>query len=224
MAASAADKKALIVYGGFTGHEPEACTERVAAELRSHGMEVTLRDSLEAFADEDLMRAQDLIIPNWTMGELSTEQQQGITGAAGAGIGVGGWHGGMCDAFRASIGYHYLTGGQFVAHPGGQVDYTVDITGVQHPITAGLRSFPVHSEQYYMLTDPGNQILATTTFSGEADPAIAGTVMPVVWTRQYGPQKSRVFYSALGHQAHEFDQEEVRTICIRGLLWAAGAL
>ncbi|MYE26319.1 MAG: ThuA domain-containing protein, partial [Chloroflexi bacterium] len=75
---------------------------------------------------------------------------------------------------------------------------------------------------YYMHTDPGNNVLATTTFSGEHAYWIDGTVMPVVWTRNYG--KGKIFYSSLGHKVGDFDVPEAREIVRRGLLWAADSL
>jgi type 1 glutamine amidotransferase len=77
----------------------------------------------------------------------------------------------------------------------------------------------MHSEQYYMHVDPSNQVLATTTFSDEFHDWIAGTVMPVVWTRRWGA--GRVFYSSLGHVAADFDVPEAKEIVRRGLLWAS---
>ena len=97
------------------------------------------------------------------------------------------------------------------------IDYRVDIADRNDPVTAGLESFPMHSEQYFMHVDPANHVLATTTFTGEHCEWIAGTVMPVVWKRRYG--KGRVFYSSLGHVAADFS-EPVRTILLRGLEWA----
>ena len=76
----------------------------------------------------------------------------------------------------------------------------------------------MHSEQYYMHVDPGNEVLATTTFSGEYHPWIEGTVMPVVWKRRYGD--ARVFYASVGHVAKDFDVPEARQIVQRGMLWA----
>jgi type 1 glutamine amidotransferase len=78
----------------------------------------------------------------------------------------------------------------------------------------------MHSEQYYMHVDPGNEVLATTTFSGEHERAdwIADTVMPVVWKRRFG--SGRVFYTSLGHQTRDFDVPEVQEILSRGMLWA----
>jgi len=125
----------------------------------------------------------------------------------------------MGDSFRNNPSYQFMVGGQWVAHPGNIIDYTVNLTKTDHPITQGLSDFQVHSEQYYMHVDPSNNVLATTTFSGAFIPAIAGTVMPVVWTRMWGA--GRVFYSALGHTASDFDVPETREITRRGLLWAS---
>jgi len=127
----------------------------------------------------------------------------------------------MCDAFRNNPNYQFMTGGQWVAHPGGIIDYRVNVTDHADPITAGLADFDMHTEQYYLHVDPANQTLATTTFGGEPNPWIAGTVMPVVWKKRWGT--GRVFYSSLGHQAIDFDVPEAREIVRRGLLWASRA-
>ena len=154
------------------------------------------------------------------MGALSPEQEQGLTAAVEEGTGLAGWHGGMCDAFRSNVAYQWMTGGQWVAHPGDFIDYDVTIAKPSDPIMKGLTDFRVHSEQYYMHVDPSNDVLATTAFSGRHAPWIEGTVMPVAWKRMHG--KGRVFYSSLGHCAREFDVFEVREIIQRGMLWASG--
>ncbi|MBA3336655.1 MAG: ThuA domain-containing protein, partial [Chloroflexia bacterium] len=147
------------------------------------------------------------------------EELASLLAAVRGGVGLGGWHGGMADAFRYETDYQFMVGGQWVAHPGEILDYTVQITAPDDPITAGLGDFAMRSEQYYLQVDPSNEVLATTTFRGEEFPWVAGTVMPVVWKRHYGA--GRVFYCALGHQAHDFDVPEARLIVERGLLWAA---
>jgi len=99
-------------------------------------------------------------------------------------------------------------------------DYQVDVADHQDPITRGIPSFKMHSEQYYLHTDPGNQVLATTTFRDrQSAPWVNGTVMPVVWKRMWGTGK--VFYSSLGHVARDFEVEEAKEIQRRGLIWAA---
>ena len=214
-------KKALIVWGGWDGHEPEACMKVFAPILEGDGFDVTVSDSMDSYTDEALMSSLDLVVPVWTMGTIEGEQATGLLNAIEGGVGVAGWHGGMGDSFRQSTQYQFMVGGQWVAHPDGVIDYRVNITRHDDPIVAGLDDFDMHSEQYYMHTDPGNEVLVTTTFEGrQSAPWVNGTVMPVVWKRMWG--KGRVFYSSLGHVAADFDVAEAREIQRRGMLWAAG--
>ena len=212
--------EALMVAGGWEGHEPRATCELIAATLAESGLRAHIADSLDILTT-DLSRFA-VIVPCWTMGAITPDQEQGLLGHVRKGAGVAGWHGGMGDAFRSSSEYQFAVGGQFVAHPGNFIDYRVNIFDREHPITAGLDDFDVHSEQYYMHVDPSNNVLATTTFSGEHAPWVQGTVMPVVWTRRYGA--GRIAYSALGHNALDLAREPARTLAARCILWAAGIL
>jgi uncharacterized protein len=209
---------ALIVAGGWEGHEPRQCADLFAGVLRNEGFDVAVEDSLDRFADPSL-KDFDLIVPVYTQSTITKEQEAGLLGAIKAGTGIGGWHGGMADAFRNNTEYQFMVGGQWVAHPGNIIDYTVNIRVHDDPITGGLADFRMHSEQYFLHVDPSNEVLATTTFSGEYASWIAGTVMPVAWKRHYGSGK--VFYCSLGHVASDFDVPEARTLVRRGLVWAA---
>jgi type 1 glutamine amidotransferase len=153
------------------------------------------------------------------MGSITDGQCKALTTAIEAGTGLAGFHGGMGDSFRTSTNYQFMTGGQFVAHPGNIINYRVNIVDHSDPITAGLSDFDYRSEQYYMHVDPNNQVLATTTFSGEHAFWVAGAKMPVAWKRRHGHGK--VFFSSLGHVPSEFRVKEMRTICHRGMAWAA---
>ena len=212
-------KRALIVWGGWDGHEPKQCAEIFAPWLQSQGYEVVVSSTLDTYTDKDLMQSLNLIVPVWTMGTITPEQEAGLLEAVRSGAGIAGWHGGMGDSFRNNTEYQFMVGGQWVAHPGGVIDYEVNIIKPEDPIVAGLSDFKMHSEQYYMHVDPANEVLATTTFSGEYCEWIAGTVMPVVWKRRYG--KGRVFYSSLGHLAKDFEVPEALEIMKRGMLWAS---
>ncbi len=214
------EKRALIVAGGWEGHEPRQCAELFAGVLGADGFEVAVSDTLDAYLDPGLGEI-DLIVPVWTQSEISNEQLRGLLDAIAAGTGIAGWHGGMADSFRTSTEYQFMVGGQWVAHPGNIIDYTVQITNHDDPITAGIDDFAMHSEQYYLHVDPSNEVLATTTFSGEHAPWVAGCVMPVVWKRRWG--QGRVFYCSLGHVAADFDVPEARELVRRGMAWAARA-
>jgi len=211
-------REALIVWGGWSGHEPEKGARIVAGMLEAEGFKVYVENTTEAFADPAIAN-MSLIVPIVTMAKIEKEEVENLTGAVRGGVGLAGYHGGMCDAFRESADYQFMCGGQWVAHPGNVIDYRVDVVKPDDPIMRGISSFPYRSEQYYMHVDPSNEVLATTTFSGEYAPWTAGVAMPVVWKRRHG--EGRVFYSSLGHVAAEFDVPEMKEILRRGMLWAA---
>jgi type 1 glutamine amidotransferase len=212
-------REALIVWGGWAGHEPEQCAHIVSNLLQEAGFKTYLENTTEAFADPGIAELS-LIVPIFTMSKIEKEELDSLTRAVQGGVGLAGYHGGMGDAFREAVEYQFMVGGQWVAHPGNIIDYTVDITKPDDPIMQGLpRQFAYRSEQYYMHVDPSNDVLATTRFNGEHAFWIDGVVMPVVWKRHHG--KGRVFYSSLGHVAREFERPEMREILRRGMLWAA---
>lgn len=215
-------KKALFVWGGWDGHDPKETTELFAGLIREAGYEVDISDTLDAYLDVEKLKTLDLIVPMWTMGKIEKEQSAGLREAIASGVGLAGWHGGMADSFREDVNYQFMVGGQWVAHPGNIIDYRVNITNHDHPITAGLNDFDMHSEQYYMHVDPSNDVLATTTFSGDHAYWIDGVEMPVVWTRKWG--EGRVAYASVGHVLGDFDVPEAREIVRRCLLWASHSL
>ncbi len=215
-------KKVLMLWGGWDGHEPKQCTDIFAAYLEKQGFEVIISETLDSYLDKELMMSLDLIVQTFTMSTITGEQEKGLLDAVKSGVNIAGWHGGLGDSFRQNVNYQFMVGGQWVAHPGGVIDYRVNIVDHDDPITRGLSDFDMHSEQYYMHVDPACEVLATTTFNADHAPWIDGTVMPVVWKKMYG--RGRVFYSSLGHKAVDFNVPEARTIMERGMLWAAGCL
>ncbi|MBF0677703.1 MAG: ThuA domain-containing protein [Devosia sp.] len=211
-------REALIVWGGWSGHEPEQCAAIIKSMLEEDGFKVYVENTTEAFADPTI-HDLSLIVPIFTMSKIEKEELSNLTAAVAGGVGLGGYHGGMGDAFRDAVDYQFMVGGQWVAHPGNIIDYRVDVTRSDDPIMEGIESFPYTSEQYYMHVDPSNEVLATTMFTGDHAYWIDGVTMPVVWKRKHG--KGRVFYSSLGHVSKEFEVPQMRTILRRGLNWAA---
>jgi type 1 glutamine amidotransferase len=211
-------KSALIVYGGWSGHDPEECAAIYRRWLHEDGFSVRMATETSAFADPSI-HDLSLIVPIYTMSKIEKAEVENLTKAVENGVGLAGHHGGMSDAFREAVEYQFMVGGQWVAHPGNIIDYTVDVADPLDPVMAGVKSFPYTSEQYYMHVDPSNHVLATTTFTGEHASWIEGVKMPVVWKRQHG--KGRVFHSTLGHQAKEFENREMATILRRGMNWAS---
>jgi uncharacterized protein len=210
---------ALVVRGGWLGHSPVEATDRYAEALRRNGYRVTTSDTLDSYLDDELLRGTDLIVQCWTMGTIRGDQLAGLSAAIRAGTGFAGWHGGMIDAFRAQPAYSLITGGQFVHHPKGFVDYQVRPVGT-HPVVAGLGTFGVHTEQYYVQVDPSIDVHAVTDYVDDPDvPGAAGTTMPVAWTKQWGA--GRVFVTTLGHRLADLDVPETHELITRGLAWAS---
>lgn len=211
-------REALIVWGGWSGHEPEQCASIVRDMLEEDGFKVRVEQGTEAFIDPSV-RDLSLVVPIVTMSKIEKEEIKSLTAAVENGVGIAGFHGGAGDSFRECVEYQFMIGGQWVAHPGNIIDYTVNITRPDDPLMQGISDFAYTSEQYYMHVDPANEVLATTTFTGDHAWWIDGVVMPVVWKRKYG--KGRVFYSALGHQASEFSVPQMKTMFRCGASWAA---
>jgi uncharacterized protein len=218
-------KQALIVWGGWDGHEPDKVADLFGEILTAEGFAVRSENTLDAFLEIPQMTDLSLIVPIWTMDKITSEQRSAVTDAVGKnGVGIAGCHGGMCDAFREDTEWQFMTGGQWVAHPGNDgVRYMIEIDRtISHPITDGLPDFEVASEQYYLHTDPGNLVLAHCRFplAGVDGPHVENPCrMPQVWTKKYGAGK--VFYNALGHHRDVLEAEVPREMMRRGFVWAA---
>ncbi|XEC95612.1 ThuA domain-containing protein [Paenibacillus tarimensis] len=215
-------KRALIVWGGWGGHEPEQVAGIFRNVLEREQFQVEVSDTLQAFEDAEKLMTLDLIIPAWTMGRIDQSLVNNVSAAVQSGVGLAGCHGGMCDAFRENVDWQFMTGGNWVAHPGNDgVEYVVNIKNSSSPLVYGMGDFAVKSEQYYLHVDPAVEVLATTRFPVVPGPHSAnGPVdMPVVWTKRWGA--GRVYYNSLGHVANIVDMPEVKELMRRGFLWCA---
>ena len=215
-------KRALITWGGWMGHEPDKVSALFAQMLRHEGFEVEVTDSLDCFDDKAALAGVDLIVPIWTMSTVDKERTQNVADAVAGGVGLAGCHGGMCDAFRNDVLWQFMTGAQWVAHPGNDgVEYRVRITDPGNPLVAGIGDFGVKTEQYYLHVDPAVKVHAVCDFPQIDGPHAANgpVAMPVGFTKMWG--KGRVYYNALGHHADVIDHGPAREMIRRGMLWAA---
>ena len=215
-------KKSLIFRGGWDGHEPVLVSERFKRLLEKHDYEVTISDTQDPLGDLNALMDLDLIIPCWTMGKIDHKYSQNVAKAVASGVGLAGCHGGMCDAFREDTEWQFMTGGQWVSHPGGDgIKYRVNVRRGSSPIVEGIEDFDVCSEHYYLHVDPAIEVLATTRFPVVHYYHISNKPvdMPVTWTKFWG--NGRVFYTSLGHHDDVFDKApNANEIMRRGLIWA----
>lgn len=215
-------RKALITWGGWDGHEPGPVADLFHDLLKADGMEVEVHDNLECLADAEHLKSMDLIVPVWTMSEIDKDYTNNVSEAVAHGTGLAGVHGGMCDAFRNDPLWQFMTGGNWVAHPGGDgVEYTVKITDRETELTAGIDDFQITSEQYYLHVDPAARVLATTEFPvfNWYHTPNGPVQMPVVWTKRWG--MGRVYYNSLGHHRDVIDKGPALEMIRRGLIWAS---
>lgn len=231
--ASETGRTALVVRGGWDGHEPVQTTDSFIPFLTDHGYQVRVEDSTKVYADADSMATVDLVVQVMTMSTIEPDELKGLRAAVAAGTGLAGWHGGIADSYRNSADYLQLIGGQFAHHQAkarpedlkGEatdnfVRYTVNIVPEQaeHPIVAGISDFELETEQYWVLSDDYNDVLATTTIPArDFDAWHRPITCPAIWTRAWG--QGKVFVCTPGHQLSVVDDPSVRTIIERGLLW-----
>jgi type 1 glutamine amidotransferase len=211
-------RKAIIVWGGWQGHEPDQCARIVGELLAKDGFQTEVTNDLGILGSAMLAEA-DLLVPVITGETLEKAQAAALVEAVRGGLGLGGHHGALATSFKESASFRYVSGVTWVAHPGNIIDFRVAVTRQDDPVMEGIADFDYRSEQYYLHYDPSVEILATTTFTGEYDMAARNVTMPVVFKRHFGA--GRVFYSALGHRAAEFDHPFMPLILRRGLSWAA---
>lgn len=227
-------RQALVVRGGWDGHMPVETTELFIPFLREHGFDVRVEEGTAVYADQSVMDTIDLVVQVNTMSTIAKEEFDGLQRAVLAGTGMAGWHGGIADSYRDNADYLHMIGGQFAHHAGKHPDervgeqsdnyisYTVHVTdlGREHPIMQGIDDFDLVSEQYWVLSDEYDDVLATTTQEARAwDAWNRPVTSPAIWTRQWG--QGRIFVSAPGHRIEIVESQPVRTIIERGLLWAA---
>lgn len=222
-------RRALVVRGGWEGHAPRECTDLFLPLLAAHGFTVEIHEDLTVYTDVARLREVDLVVQCWSLGAVTEAQASGLAAAVRAGTGLAGWHGGIVASFHDAT-YQHLTGGQFVYHPPGFVEHDLEVAPGRedHPIVAGIRSVRLHTEKYWVLTDPLCDVLATVTFPPDhpgdgpddgATPWRRPVTVPAVWTRQWGA--GRVFVSTVGHRPADLEVPEIRLLTERGLLWAA---
>ena len=227
-------RSALMVRGGWFGHQPEETSDAMRSFLESEGFTVRVEDSPLVYSEPGYLATVDLIVQTVTKSTIEKPELEALRDAVAAGTGLAGWHGGIVDSYRNSADYLQLVGGQFVAHPGlpphertgEQSDnyrpHEINLTdsGRSDPIMQGLDDFVIDSEQYWVLADGYMDVLATTTQPMRpGDPWHEPIRSPAVWKRYWG--EGRVFVSTPGHRLEVLMNPSVRAITERGLLWAA---
>lgn len=96
--------------------------------------------------------------------------------------------------------------------------YEVQIINPDHEITEGMSNWTTPKGELYFIkqTYPGMTPLA------ESKSDKTGEMHTNIWVNEYGPNKTRVFATTIGHHNETMIQEQYMDMLTRGLLWAAG--
>src|SRR5258706_6359985 len=96
--------KALIVWGGGDGHQPQQVAAILQRALVAEGFEVEVADTLDAFKDAKKLLDLSLIVPHWTMGKITAEQLKPVLEAVASGVGMAGGTWGMWHSVPGHFG------------------------------------------------------------------------------------------------------------------------
>ncbi|HWF20326.1 MAG TPA: ThuA domain-containing protein [Verrucomicrobiae bacterium] len=110
---------------------------------------------------------------------------------------------------------------------GKQIPISLTFTDTASPITKGMSNWTtIHEELYNNIhifdkTHPlarGKQVTKQKDGSEKVDDFV------VVWTNEYGPKKTRVFSTTIGHNNETVSDPRYLDLVTRGVLWATGHL
>ena len=120
--------------------------------------------------------------------------------------------------------YEYL-GMQSTGH-GPKEPIAITFTAKDSPIVKGFADWTTINEELYnniqILT--GKELAKGKQVQKSKDGTSKEVETVVAWTNEYGPKKTRVFSTTIGHQNETVQDERYLDFVTRGVLWAAGKL
>jgi len=202
-------KKILIIYGGLKFHEPDKTIKLFISFLKSKNFAIDIRSNINIYSKINELKKYNIIFQNYGEKKIKRKQERGLIEAVKSGVGLVGFHAGLCDTFKNSYAYQYMVGGQFVYHP--EVKKFKVIIDKKSRLLREIKNFNIKTELYYFHFSPDIKIHAWTVIENNIK-------MPVVWTRTFG--RGRIFYCSMGHNTKDFEKKEFFEIMKRGIIWA----
>lgn len=126
--------------------------------------------------------------------------------------------------------WYKMIGVQSTAH-GAKAPISVKHTVDDHPVTIGLADWTTMDEELYNNVGVysgttalivGDQITPPRPAGFKKNPDLKPQTASAViaWTNEYGPKKTRIFSTSLGHQNETVGDPRYLDLVVRGLLWA----
>ncbi len=127
--------------------------------------------------------------------------------------------------------WYEMLGLQSTGH-GPQQPIAITFTDKAHPVTTGLADWTTVNEELYNNV----QVLTAKTLAtglqkipekkdkkGKVTPASEATAI-VAWTNEFGPKKTRIFSTTIGHNNATVEDARYLDLVARAVLWSAGKL
>jgi len=127
--------------------------------------------------------------------------------------------------------WYEMLGLQSTGH-GPQQPIAITFTDKSHPVTTGLADWTTINEELYNNV----QILGAKTLAtglqkvpekkdkkGKVTPASEANAI-VAWTNEFGPKKTRIFSTTIGHNNATVEDARYLDLVARAVLWSAGKL
>ena len=127
--------------------------------------------------------------------------------------------------------WYEMLGLQSTGH-GPQQPIAITFTDKSHPITTGLADWTTINEELYNNVQVlGAKTLATglqkipekKDKKGKVTPASEANAI-VAWTNEFGPKKTRIFSTTIGHNNATVEDARYLDLVARAVLWSAGKL
>ena len=111
-----------------------------------------------------------------------------------------------------------VLGGENAGYETKGLPYTVSVpAGVSTPLLEGVNSANIRGHQSLYKVQP-LAADATPLLIGTAGAGASTPPQPVAWTRAYGPNKARVFYTSLG-APEDMQIQDVRRLLVNAVKW-----
>ena len=149
------------------------------------------------------------------VGELTTEQEESLLNHISSGGGFFGLHT-AAASFREAQGYHSMLNGFFNGHSP-YMDFTVNVSDADHPISQGLDDYEVKDELYYLKHNPNTSHHLMHAYDSTKDETHV-----MAFHHTYG--EGRVFYYALGHDMVVLENPSFQEVIRRGVLWVGNRI
>lgn len=239
-AAAVKPLKALLIIGGCChDYNKQKDLLKAGIEARAHVVveiaynpDTTTKAKFEAYLKDNWSQGYDVIIHDECTSDVKdVDYVENILAAHKKGVPavnlhcamhcyrVGEFHKPVKQGSPDALWFDFI-GLQSSGH-GPQLPIDVTIVDKEHPTTAGSNNWTTVKEELY-----NNVAILTAHPLAKGRQVVNGKDVEtvVIWTNEYGPNKTRVWSTSLGHNNATVEDAKYLDLVTRGLLWSCDKL